>query len=120
MAAPNIVNVATITGKSNVANVTNAFSNLVVNSASSGKVFKLNTLYITNVTSSGSPATGNISITLTRSGYDYGIANGMPVPANTSLDIISKSLYLEEGDYVRVKADSDNRLHAVCSYEELS
>ena len=49
MAAPNIVNVADIRGRSNVANVTTVFANLVVNQASSGKVFKVNTLYVTNV-----------------------------------------------------------------------
>ena len=43
MAAPNIVNVATITGKSAVVNLTSTAATAVVsNAASSGKVFKIN------------------------------------------------------------------------------
>jgi len=27
---------------------------------------------------------------------------------------------LEEGDYIQIKAENDNDIHAICSYEELS
>jgi hypothetical protein len=117
MAAPNIVNVITITGKTALANVTNSFSNLVVNTAASGKVFKVNALYVTNV--DGSNAT-NVSIGLVRSGYSYAVANVLSVPATSTLDMISKSVYLEEGDYIEIKASANNDAHAVCSFEELS
>ena len=117
MAAPNIVNVATITAKSAVANVTTVFSNLVVNATSSGKAFKVNALYITNVDGT---ATANVSVGLNRGGYSYALANTVSVPADAVLDLISKSIYLEEGDFVQIKADANNGLHAVCSFEELS
>ena len=42
MAAPNIVNVATINGKTAVANVSTVAADIVTNSAASGKVFKIN------------------------------------------------------------------------------
>jgi hypothetical protein len=38
----------------------------------------------------------------------------------STLDMISKSVYLEEGDYIEIKASADNDAHAVCSFEELS
>lgn len=117
MAAPNIVNVATITGKTALANVTTTFANLVVNVVSSNKVYKVNTIYISNVDGSN---TADISIGLVRSGYSYAIANTITVAADSTLDVISKSVYLEEGDYIEVKASANNDLHAVCSYEELS
>jgi hypothetical protein len=117
MAAPNIVNVSTITGKTALANVTTSFANLVVNTAASGKVFKVNALYVTNV--DGSSAT-NVSIGLVRSGYSYAVANVLSVPATSTLDMISKSIYLEEGDYIEIKAEANNDSHAICSYEELS
>jgi hypothetical protein len=45
MAAPNIVNVTTITGKANVVSLTDTNATAVVsNAASSGKVFKINSL----------------------------------------------------------------------------
>jgi len=49
MAAPNIVNVATITGKTAVLAVTTSATAIVTNSAASGKVFKVNALYVSNV-----------------------------------------------------------------------
>ena len=42
MAAPNIVNVATITGKTAVQAVGTSATAIVINAASSGKVFKVN------------------------------------------------------------------------------
>ena len=49
MAAPNIVAVTTIRGKSNVANLTTTSSSVVVNDVNSGKVFKINTIIVSNV-----------------------------------------------------------------------
>ena len=33
---------------------------------------------------------------------------------------LSKTLYLEEGDQIRVRADSNNRLHFISSFEEIT
>ena len=49
MAAPNIVNVATITMKTAVQLVGTSATAIVSNPASSGKAFKVNALYISNV-----------------------------------------------------------------------
>ena len=65
-------------------------------------------------------ATANISVGLNRGGYSYALANTVSVPADAVLDLISKSVYLEEGDFIEIKADANNDIHAVCSFEELS
>ena len=127
MAAPNIVGVTTIRGKSNVANLTTTSSSIVVNPVNSGQVFKINTIMISNVDGTNS---GNVSVELFKFGAQntstgsgnatYGIANNMTVPAKSSLDVMSKSLYLEEGDQLKAKADSNNRLHLITSFEEIS
>lgn len=117
MAAPNIVNVSTITGKTDFANVTTSFANLVVNTTASGKVFKVNALYVTNVDGSSNV---DINIGVVRAGYSYALANTVTIPPDSTLDMVSKSIYLEEGDYIEVKASADNDAHAICSYEELS
>lgn len=49
MAAPNIVNVTTIIGKTAVLAVTTSATAIVTNSAGSNKVFKINSLNISNV-----------------------------------------------------------------------
>jgi hypothetical protein len=127
MAAPNIVGVTTIRGKSNVANLTTTSTSIVVNDVNSGKVFKINTIMISNVDGTNS---GNVSVELFKFGAQntstgsgnatYGIANSVTVPAKSSLDVMSKSLYLEEGDHLKAKADSNNRLHLITSFEEIS
>ena len=127
MAAPNIVAVSTIRGKSNVANLTTTSSSIVVNPVNSGQVFKINTIMISNVDGTNA---GNVSVELFKFGAQntstgsgnatYSIANTMTVPAKSSLDVMSKSLYLEEGDQLKAKADANNRLHLITSFEEIS
>ena len=127
MAAPNIVGVTTIRGKSNVANITTVSSSVIVNPVNSGQVFKINTIMISNVDGTNS---GNVSVELFKFGAQnvstgsgnatYSIANTMTVPAKSSLDVMSKSLYLEEGDQIKAKADANNRLHLITSFEEIS
>jgi|688.fasta_scaffold314203_2 hypothetical protein len=127
MAAPNIVSVIDIRGKSNVANITTVSSSVIVNAVNSGKVFKINTLIVSNVDGTNA---GNVSVELFKFGAQntstgsgnatYAIANTVTVPARSSLDILSKSLYLEEGDQIKVKGDANNRLHFISSFEEIS
>ena len=127
MAAPNIVNVSNILGKSNIANVTTVSSTVIANPVNSNKVFKINTIMVSNVDGTNA---GNVSVELFKFGAQntstgtgnatYAIANVITVPARSSLDILSKSLYLEEGDQIKVKADSNNRLHFISSFEEIS
>ena len=127
MAAPNIVTVSNILGKSNVANITTVSSAVIVNPVNSNKVFKINTIIISNI---DGVSVGSVSVDLFKFGAQnastgvgnttYAIANLISVPAKSSLDILSKTLYLEEGDQIRVKADSNNRLNFISSFEEIT
>jgi hypothetical protein len=124
MAAPNIVNVTTITGKTTVTDLTTTSATAVVsNAASSGKVFKINSLIVSNV--DGSSA-ADITISL-YSEDDIGgtatqIVSTVSVPADASLVVISKdtSIYLEEDKSIGATASAANDLKVVCSYEEIS
>ena len=117
MAAPNIVGVTTITGKTAVQAVTTSATAIVTNSAASNKVFKVNALYISNIDGTNN---ADINVDIFRSSTAYRIAYTITVPADATLDIISKSIYLEEGDALRLTASANSRLEAVCSYEEIS
>jgi len=117
MAAPNIVNVATITGKTAVQAVSTSATAIVTNSSGSGKVFKVNALYVANVDGAVS---ADITVDLFRSSTAYPIASTIAVPADASLDVVSKAIYLEEGDALRCTASAAGDLTAVCSYEEIS
>jgi hypothetical protein len=119
MAAPNIVNVTTITGKTVGLAVTTSATAIVANSAASGKVFKVNALYVSNI-----DGTNNADITLTFYNADnttsYHVAKTVTVPADSTIDVITKAIYLEEGDELRLAANADSDIEAVASYEEIS
>ena len=117
MAAPNIVNVTTITGKTAVQAVGTSATAIVSNSAASGKVFKVNALYVSNVDGA---AAADITVDIYRSSTAYHVAKTISVPADSTVDIISKALYLEESDDLRLTASATGDLEAVCSYEEIS
>lgn len=117
MAAPNIVNVTTITGKTAVQAVGTSATAIVTNSSSSGKVFKINALYVSNVDGTNN---ATVSVDVYRSTTAYHIAKTITVPADATIDVISKAVYLEEGDALRLTANVSGDLEAVCSYEEIS
>lgn len=116
MAAPNIVGVTTITGKTAVMSVTTTASAIVTNSAASGQVFKVNALTISNIDGTNA---ADITVDLFRGGVAYRLATSITVPAASTLVAISKEsgLYLEEGDALRCTASANNDLQAICSYE---
>ena len=117
MTAPNIVNVSTITGKTAVQAVGTSAAAIVTNSASSGKVFKVNALLISNVDGTNN---AEITVDLYRSSTAYHLAKTVTVPADATLDVVSKAVYLEEGDALRLTANAASDLEAICSYEEIS
>lgn len=117
MAAPNIVNVTTITGKTAVQSVGTTATAIATNSAASGKVFKVNSLLVSNIDGS---AAATINVDLFRSSVAYYIAYTITVPADATLDLLNKPIYLEEGDALRLTASASGDLQAVCSYEEIS
>ena len=110
MTAPNIVNVATISGKTAVQAVGTSATAIVTNSASSNKVFKVNTLLISNVDGANN---AEITVDLYRSSTAYHVAKTVVVPADATLDVLAKAIYLEE-------ASAASDLEAICSYEEIS
>ena len=118
MAAPNIVSLSDIRGKTNVANVTIPGSTLVSNPAASNTVYKISSLYISNI---DGVASADVVVRLERGGAGYPIANTIAVPADATLLVIDKNsgVYLEEGDSIYVAASANGDLVAVASYEEL-
>jgi hypothetical protein len=124
MAAPNIVNVTSIIGKTNVVNLTTTNATLVVeNVAASNKVFKINSLVVSNVDGTNA---ADITISLYSEdnigGTATQIVSTVSVPADASLIVIDKNsfIYLEEDKSIGATAGSASDLKVVCSYEEIS
>ena len=137
MAAPNIVNVATITGITTfIAGIntggtgvaqpinTSGVTTIVSNAASSGKVLKINSLVAAGV---GKTTGVTVDIydkaTATGAANTVSIASTIAVPTFSSVVIIGKenAIYLEEdrslGVYCQPNAGSIN---VVVAYEEIS
>ena len=117
MAAPNVVSVATITGKTDVsAAVGTSPTSITTNAAASGNVYKVNFLTCSNILS----AAATVTVDLFRSSTAYTIAKDISIPAGATLDVLAKGVYLEEGDALRVTSDTPSALDVVCSYEIIS
>lgn len=120
MAAPNIVNVALINGKifGNVLTTSNAI--IIANGSNSGNVIKINSLIVSNITSSyNSNVTVEYNTAAAGSGTPYRIAGAITVPAAASLIVIDKStsIYLEENTCIKGFASSSANLEYIVSYE---
>ena len=122
MAAPNIVNVSTITGITTGRALTTSLTTaLVINTGSSGKAFKINSIIVANV--DGTDA-ADVSMEFYDSSASFAcrIASTVNVPADTTLVLVDKnsSFYLEEGDIIRGGASANSDLECLISYEEIS
>ena len=93
MAAPNIVNVSTITGKTDqVALTTTPQTTLLSNAASSGKVFKVNMIQVANVDGTNAcDITVDVHSEDDGGGTAYSLVSTVSVPADASLVVVDKS-----------------------------
>lgn len=115
MAAPNIVNVTTIYGKTQYQQLTTTLSNVITNGATSGNVVKVNDVLVANYTTSSIQT----NVVIGRGSSVYYLAGNMAVPANSTLVVVAKdsSIYMEEGDYLQANASSATAAQVSCSYE---
>ena len=119
MAAPNIVNVSSIYGKTMGAALgTSTTTDMLT--CPSNKVLKINSIIVSNV--DGTDA-ANVTVNF----YDssaaarYALASTIAVPANATLIVLGKDspIYLEEGDQIEAGASATSDLQIIISYEEL-
>jgi hypothetical protein len=124
MAAPNVVNVATITGKTaTVALSTTSATTLVSNAASSGKVFKINMIQIANVDGTNAcDVTVDMHSAASGGGTAYSLVATVSVGADSSLVALDKNtaIYLEEDRSITATAGTASDLEVIVSYEEIS
>ena len=117
MANPNIVSVTEIKGEVAGAAVTTAGVTMI-SAVATGHVAKVNALYVSNVDGTNDEP---VNVIVNDGSTDYHIANTITVPADSTIDVISKSVYLKEGWNLKVSAATNNgRLEAVASWEDLT
>jgi len=116
MANPNIVNVTAIYGTTSVQAVTTTPTAIVANAGGSGTVIKVDSLIVSN----NDTAIRTVTIDVYRSATAYSISTAVNIPINSMYDVLSKFIYLNEGDSLRLTAGTNATLTAVCSYEVIS
>lgn len=119
MANPNLANVAAGYGRMAFQNVANTFANIVVNSAASNTIVKVNSLFLSNYDASN---VANVTVNISNAGISYSVLTNVSIPLQSSLIAIDKnnSVYMEEGQYMQLKAHANNHVQAVISYDIIS
>lgn len=133
MAAPNIVNVTTITGvttfHAGIAVTTGGkgalgITTVVSNAASSGKVLKINSLVAASIGSTtGITLQYFNDVNHASAGSTVSIGMTLSVPTFSTLAVITKdnSVYLEENTSLGIFAQPNaGTIDVVCSFEEIS
>ena len=118
MAAPNIVNVTSIYGKTMGGAITTSNSDMVT--CPTDKLLKINSIIVANVD-------GTNTADVTAQFYNasdttsYHLAKTITVPADSTLVVLGKDapIYLEEGDKIQAQASAAGDLEMIISYEEL-
>jgi hypothetical protein len=119
MAAPNLKSPTTILGRTARYAVTTSLANALANSAASGKVLKINSIFCANVDGTNA---ADISVSIYDGTTDFYIAKTIAVPADATQVLSTKEtyFYLEEGDSLRALASAASDLELVIGYEEIA
>ena len=122
MAAPNIVGVTTILGITTASQLTTSPVSILSNAASSGKVFKINTILASNETAATASVTVRYNDNAAGAGTTFALANGIDVGTKTSLVILDKasSIYLEENRSITALSGTASAIGLIISYESIS
>ena len=124
MANPNIVGVTTLTGRTDTFSLSDtAATTILSNAASSGKVFKVNTIIVANDDgTSAADITVSLNSAAAGAGTAVQIASTIQVIADSTLVLIDRasSFYLLEDKSLVATASAGNDLNVIVSYEEIS
>jgi len=123
MAAPNIVNISSMVGKTDTTSLTTtSATNILNNAAASGKVLRVTLVRAVNVDGSNA---ADISVSLYAEddlgGAQTELIQAKEVAINTNLDVITKDtpLYLEEDTSLGATASAANDIKIIVTYEEI-
>lgn len=124
MAAPNIVNISSMVGKTDTTSLTTTSpTNILNNAASSNKVLRVTMVRAVNVDGSNA---ADITVSLYSAASLGGTATELiqakEIAINTNLDVITKDtpLYLEEDTSLGATASAANDIKMIVTYEEIT
>lgn len=124
MANPNIAALTTIYGKTTGTSLTTtAVTNLLINPAASGVVFKVGTIIAANKSATNAALTLTLVTNVSGLGLPYCLAYAVSIPANAALVLVGRDapIYLDEDKKLTVTAEAASaEIDVIVSYEEIS
>lgn len=124
MAAPNIVNITSLLGKSSATNLTTTSATSILNNpVSSGRVLRVLSVRVANVDgSSAASVTVSYHSEDDIGGTAYPLVQLKEVAINTSYEAVTRenSIYLEEDRSLSASASTADDLTVIVTYEEIS
>jgi len=123
MAAPNIVSVTAIYGKTTSGALTTSTVSLLSNASGSNKVLKVNSIIVANVDgTNNADATISFNTGAAGAGTNRAIVYTVTVAADSTLIALGKDspIYLEEANSITGSASANGDLEYIISYEEIS
>ena len=124
MAAPNIVNVSSILGKTDQYALTSTNQTTILNNAaSSDNVLKVSMIQVANVDGTNAcDITIDVHSAASGGGTAYSLVATVSFPADASLIVLDKStaIYLEENTSITATAGTASDLEVIVSYEQIT
>lgn len=117
MSAPNVLALTTIVADTAYLAATNTETDLI-GAVATGHVYNVGAIFAANVHAS---VVGWVSVWLKKSGTEHQIANQTRIPVKTTINILlGKSVYLAEGDSIRVQANQSSNVAVAAPFENMS
>ena len=124
MAAPNIVNVSSILGKTAVVALgSTSQTTLLSNASASDNVLKVNMIQVANVDGTNAcDVTIDVHSAASGGGTAYSLVSTVSVPADASLIVLDQrtAIYLEENTSITATAGTASDLEVIVSYEQIT
>lgn len=115
MANPNLKALTTVTGNAAKLNLTNSAADVIA-AVTSNHVYHLTAVYASNITGAAHP----VSIFHKISGTSYSICTSLSIPANSTISILDRAVYLMEGDSLTANSDASSQVTVTAYYEDMS
>jgi len=116
MASVNIVNVTSILPFTINGSATTSATDII--DVPADKLYKVNTILIANIDGTNA-ADITLGVSTTNGSNFYNIASTISVPADSTLSLLSTTLYLDETDLLRISASANSDLEYTVSGEIL-
>ena len=116
MAAPNLLALTQVYGRSTATNIGTAVTVLLSNAFASGKSVKVVSVYVANVDST---TASKVSVDFYRNSMSIRVIDRLQISPGDSLIVMDRNsaLFLEEGDSLRCYSDQTDLMHVTVSYE---